>query len=71
MIDDFSPPGSYRAALAPNAYCAGCRQSVCDCPDPIYAGIVPPLNGRRQHDAGALDARVSSFHNERGSRGSQ
>lgn len=61
MIDDFSPPGSYRAALAPNACCAGCRQSVCDCPDPIYAGIVPPLNGRRQHDAGA-PALDSSFH---------
>lgn len=43
MIDTLSPPGSFRAALAPNANCAACRQSLCDHPDAIYAGVAPPI----------------------------
>lgn len=40
MIDP-SPPGSWRAALAPDASCAACGQAVCGHPDAIYQGVVP------------------------------
>lgn len=40
-IDDGSPAGSWRAALAPNAACKGCGHTVCDHPDAVYQGVVP------------------------------
>lgn len=41
IIDTDSPPGSWRAALAPNVRCKACGQAVCGHPDAIYQGIVP------------------------------
>ena len=40
-IIDESPPGAWRAALAPDAFCAVCGQLTCSHPDALYAGIVP------------------------------
>lgn len=45
MIDDRSPPGSWRAALAQNAVCAVCRQQVCEHSDVEYQGLVPVPDG--------------------------
>jgi len=37
----YSPPGSWRAAMQPDATCAACRQTECAHPDAIYQGAVP------------------------------
>lgn len=37
---DDSPPGAWRAALAPAATCAACRQHVCAHNDLEYQGLV-------------------------------
>jgi len=56
-IDRDSPPGSYRAALAPNAAsCRACGQHECAHPDAIYQGVIP-VTAISQH-----------FHSRRASR---
>lgn len=42
IIDRDSPPGSWRAALAPDGYCRACGQGTCDHSDLVYQGLVPP-----------------------------
>lgn len=64
MIDSQSPPGAYRAALAPNIRCARCHQSVCGHDDLTYQGLLPaPATSVQAADAdpaavlSAADAR--------------
>ena len=45
---DDSPAGAWRAALAPDRSCAACRQRVCNHPDVVYQGLVPPAGGAGQ-----------------------
>jgi len=50
-IDD-SEPGSWRGALAlrepgGRTACAACGQSVCEHPDAVWDGRVPPPGGTR------------------------
>ncbi len=45
--EDFSPPGSWRAALAPGSHCQGCGQSRCGHPDAVYQGVVPLPKAKR------------------------
>jgi hypothetical protein len=51
-------------------FCKGCGQRDCACPDPVYAGICPPLNdaGRGSVSAPA-SAPARSFHDMGDSRG--
>lgn len=71
MIDTDSPAGSYRAALNPAASCAVCRQSVCDHPDLLYAGLVPapepaPTPGAALAGVSPPDAPANSLDHARG-----
>ena len=43
VIDEASPAGAWRAALAPDASCAVCKQAECAHSDLEYQGIVPEL----------------------------
>lgn len=57
MIDHSSPPGAYRAALAPDTHCAACHQAVCPCSDAAYQGLLPATPDR---DLGASDREAAA-----------
>ena len=57
MIDTLSPPGSYRAALAPNASCALCAQAIYSHDDLTYAGIAPAMFLKSARPLSADDSR--------------
>jgi hypothetical protein len=44
-----------------SARCRGCGQPECLCPEPIQAGLCPPLGGARRDDPDASGA-AEPFH---------
>lgn len=68
MIDDTSPPGSWRDALDPEgACCAACGQNVCGHSDLEYQGVFPvaPANDRGNRlsgDNGSSSLGFQHFH---------
>ena len=61
VVDD-GQVGRWRAALNPDAWCRGCRQSVCGCPDVIYQGLLDPVEGGGETDRPAFTPVLSPFH---------
>lgn len=61
-IIDNGQAGTWRAALNPNARCAGCGQSICPCPDLVYQGLLNPSKGGADSDARAFTPVSLSLH---------
>lgn len=62
QIDDFSPAGSWRAALDPGGFCRVCCQAVCGHSDLEYAGLVPARSDAQSFHATPNSAEAQRNH---------